>query len=195
MPFPFLLGMLEEAWTIPSTAPSSGSAVPVPSWFMDKNGAWWEDEWGNTDLWPTVTVVSDGDLPGDRVLLLGCGDGYVRKWDETSADDDDQAIDSRVMVGPLAPGSETRAYRFSKPQVVLSAEQDGCNLEMYASNTAELTGEPVARVELLPGVSGRKPMSAKGAAVRLRLRNPRLGERWSLEKMDISVAPAGRVRP
>ena len=178
--------------------PWNAQTVTVPrvvSWFMDKNGAWWEDEWGADTVWPCASVVADGDLPDDRVLLLGGADGYVRVWDEDAVNDDGVVIDSRGLVGPLVPMGSTGQVKFSRPQVVLSNEQGGANLEIYVSDTAELLNEPVQRVRLEAGMSERMPLRARGSAVWMRFRNASLAERWALERLDIAVARGGRNRP
>ena len=39
--------------------------------------------------------------PDDRVTVIGCNDGYVRKFDATATTDDGTAISSYVYFGPF----------------------------------------------------------------------------------------------
>lgn len=63
-------------------------------------GAFWPDNFATAGHNPMCVHVLDGDAVGDRVLLLGCLDGYTRKTNPTGKDDDDAAISSYVWMGP-----------------------------------------------------------------------------------------------
>lgn len=178
--------------------------LPVPTgiggtfhrgWFFEaKTGSWWEDDWAHVNVQPSAICTLDGDKPDDRKVILGCEDGYLRYIDELSADDDDQAIDWRVLVGPLAPpGMDTR-FRFSRPRIVLASDQNGAEIEFYANQVADVRTGPWASSQILPGHTKFSIGRVRGNSVWVRMRNNRLGERCSIEGATIAAAPAGRCR-
>lgn len=181
------LYVLPVPWTI--------GGVKRRSYFWEqKTASWWEDEQDISDLQPSAACILDGDDPGDRLVLFGCEDGYVRKVDESNANDDTNRIDSRLLVGPLVPPGTDLAFRFTRPQVTLASDQDGARYEMYSSSVADIMGDSWAAGELWAGRSPFLTGRTRGAAVWLRVRSAKLGERWSLEDATIAVEPAGRAR-
>ena len=183
-----------HVFVVPHSQPVLASSPASRAWFMDKNGAWWEDDFSRTNEAPTAVAVSDGDLPNDRVLLLGGGDGYVRYWDALAVSDDGQRIDSHVLLGPLTPADTTQQVKFMRPQVTLGAQQSGCDFEWFSSDTAELPGNPVASGKVGPGMNATLPVRTRGTAVWLRLRNAAIAERWAFERASVDVSGGGRER-
>ena len=179
--------VLPIPWTI--------GGVKHKGWFWEsKTGAWWEDDWSDAGVQPSCACVVDGDNSDDRMVLLGCEDGYLRYVDEDAEDDDTAYIDSRLRIGPLVPSGMDRQYRFSRPSIVLASDQDGCSFDLYASSVADSLGDPWASGVASPGRSNFMSARTRGATASLRLRNNVLGERWSLEDATIEIAAAGRVR-
>ncbi len=183
-----------HVFVVPMAQPTLGEAPEIRAWFMDKNGAWWEDQFARTNEAPASVALADGDLPDDRVLLLGGGDGFLRYWDELAVSDDGQRIDSHVLLGPLTPADTTQQVKFMRPQVTLGAQQSGCDFEWFSSDTAELPGSPVASGKVGPGMNPTLPVRTRGTAVWLRLRNAAIAERWAFERASVDVAGGGRER-
>lgn len=88
--------------------------------FDTRQKAWWADTFIDDDLNVTATHVYDGDDPADRVVLLGCLDGRIRRIDSSTSWDDEaltHEMDSYVWLGPYmsngrAPirAKETKLY-------------------------------------------------------------------------------------
>ena len=155
-----------------------------------KSNAWWLDRFAATDVQPTALLVLDGDDPDDRIVAVGCEDGHVRRLSRTSTTDDGYAIDSYVTIGPyFSPDGE---LRLRNPKVTLARDQGGCWLEMFAGDTPDVLGEPVASALLAPGQNPKQMLGARGAYVWLRLRNAGAGQRWAFESGMVDVYPAGR---
>lgn len=180
-----------EIVVVPLGAPSG---TPPLRWALDKNGSWWEDDFATLGIAPTAIAVADGDDPNDRVLLYGCGDGYVRKWDKTARSDDGERINSYVYIGPIGPTNTGREAKFLRPQIALASDQQGCNVEFYASDTPELIGTLKGTARLGPGQNPRLPIRGRGTAMYVRLHNGSVDERWSMEQGTVGFAPAGRTR-
>jgi hypothetical protein len=179
-------------WPVPMTI----GGVKHNGWFFEaKTGAWWEVDWGTTDVQPSCVTIFDGDEPDDRKVIFGCEDGYVRYIDESAVSDDGVAIDSRIRIGPLVPPGQGMEFIFSRPQIVLASEQDGCEVELLSSNRADQPGVWWAKRRVESGRSAFLPERTRGAAVWARLRNNRAAERFSVEELSVEISPAGAAVP
>ncbi len=171
-------------------ARGSGGAAQEHYFWEQKTGGWQPKSFSNVDHEPSSVVVLDGDAPGDRLTLVGCEDGYVRKEDEGQKDDDGTAIDSYVTIGPLTRSEVGRAVRVVSLQVNLAGDQGGCHWELFATDTPDVLGNPVAQGRLTPG---RNPAiydaRVTAAYFYLRLRNFEVGSHWSFESGLLRVAP------
>jgi hypothetical protein len=101
-----------------------------------RTGAWWQDTLANHDHDPLCCCVLDGNLPTDRVALLGCWDGYVRAFDPTATDDDGTAIASEVWIGPLL-SADLDDILVREIQGVLGETSGQVTWEVYSGATAE----------------------------------------------------------
>jgi hypothetical protein len=160
-------------------------------WVWEKRTqSWWIDTFASLDLEPTAVFLMDGDEPDDRIIAVGCQDGYVRYPDRDATSDDGYPIDSYVVIGPLFTGTDK--VRIRNPKINLSNDQGGCWLEMSSSDTADSIGDPVHRVRLLPGQNRRAMIGVRGAYCWLKLRSAANGFRWAYESGSVEAIPAGR---
>lgn len=170
-----------------------------------KTGAFWQDEFGSTSLalsgatnvQPTAAYVLDGDDPDDRTILVGCEDGYIRKWDKSASNDGDVAanstIDSYVTFGPISMGRETES-RLSALNLLLAKEQQGCRLQLFVSDTPDDLGIPVWTGDFAPGRNDWRYIRGRGRYLWIRIRNSLFSSRWAFENMSARVDTAGRAR-
>jgi len=112
----------------------SGSAS-VHYAFDPLTRAFWPDAFAAAGHNPTAVHVFDGDAPSDRVILLGCRDGYVRKIDAANEDDDDAAISSYVWLGPLQSGAT--AVRLRSLEFRLGSGSDPVTYTVHRGDSAE----------------------------------------------------------
>ena len=102
-----------------------------------RNESWWVDGFDNSAHSPVAVHVFDGDDPGDRAVLLGGQDGYIRKFSEAARDDDGTAIDSHVIFGPIEVAGGDVPYVFAELQAVLASESSDVDWEIGFGNSAE----------------------------------------------------------
>jgi hypothetical protein len=167
--------------------------------FERDTGAFWEDQFAygtggsaSTNRQPTAVCILDGDKPQDRTLLFGCEDGYVRRWDSSAFDDDGQAIDSRVVMGPFSAGAAE--IRLTKFQATLAKEQAGCNVQIYMSDTPDKMGNIVWSGDLRAGLNPRVFTRARGRYLWIRMRSSKAASRWAFESITLTATQAGRTR-
>lgn len=175
--------------------PFGAGGAAVAQWVWERRAdAWGEDFYGESgDAWlqPTFVYVTDSDEPTDRVLLIGREDGHIAAWDANADADDIAPIDSFVDIGPLAGREVAGEMIFSRPQVNLAFDQEGANLELFASDSPDVPGLTKFTQKLRPGRNFYGSGRVRGSSVWMRIRNSALNERWAFESASIEVEPAG----
>lgn len=173
--------------------PYTTNAAPMDSWCWEKKtGAWWVDRFAHVNLSPTSIAVLDGDASDDRVIAIGCQDGYVRYPSRTATNDDGYAIDSYVTIGPVFGGSTEMRVR--NPKITLARDQGGCWVELYSSDTADVLGEWKTSARLGPGQNPKMMIGVRGPFCWVRLRSLSNGSRWAYESGVVEAISANRRR-
>lgn len=177
--------------------PFSGTGAVIKHWFYDiKHDAFWEDEINSTSVNPTSVFVLDGDAVGDRIMILGCADGFVRDWDEDATDDSDVSstnvpIDALVTLGPINSEQASRNVQLSGFTAVMDNSFDGGRYEYFASEEPDSIGAVRRTGALQVGMNPPKWDRTSGAYGWVRLRNSAESQRFALERAYIHVHPAG----
>lgn len=117
----------------PLMAPGEGSNY----YYDQRNQAWFKDKFANPKHNPLCCITFDGNLPEDRVLLIGSWDGYVRSIDPTATDDDGVAIESEVWIGPLLT-KNLDDVTLKALQAVLGMNSGDVTYRIHVGATAEI---------------------------------------------------------
>ena len=157
----------------------------------------------DTDHIPTALCYFDARTAGERTLLAGCNDGYIRKWDETEkSDDGDTAIESNVLIGPVAGNNIRSKVGMSEVSVKTGVDTDAVTVSLYTGKTAEhliknVTDDESPRVaksfttdKLLPSIR----QNVEAGAVGVKLSNTTAASSWSMEKIDADISEVGRIK-
>lgn len=152
----------------------------------------------------------------NRDLLLGCKDGYIRKFDPTANDDDigatDQAIDSYVTFGPMKLGEENKEGVMSSIVVETAGGQSGGGLtdssapalnlwvglsadeitEKLIANTSPNLAAVIAAPGRNRGAAIKRPV--RGVYAGFRVGNSTATETWGLERIVLEGKKAGRIK-
>lgn len=152
-----------------------------------------------------------------RDLLVGCKDGYIRKFDDSAKDDDkggsDQAISSYVGLGPIPMSQDSdKQGKLTGLNLVTAGGASGGSqsdsndvafkvftansseeiLEKISANTSPQIGGTFTAPGRRPGA--KRKQKVKGAYAGIRLDNTTAAETWGFEKLAGSVVPAGRIK-
>jgi hypothetical protein len=167
-----------------------GTETGSSRWFSWERSvdALWEHEFTGRVVTDAITV--DGDKPSDAAVVIGFGDGQVRKLDAAVTKDVDVPIYSSCRFGPLTWDDARLDMMLTELQVALDARGDGCIVEVYSSETARDFGKARRQFKIAPGVSGAKLPRVRGNYVWLVLRG--VGG-WGFEFM-LAVIEAGGQR-
>lgn len=185
------------------TARTGTSTTTQEHYFWEqKTGAWWPESRAATagsaptrPQEPRCLLSLDGDAPDDRVFLIGCEDGYVRKVDEDQRDDDSVAIGSRVLLGPFTARGVERLVRLVSMRMTLASKESGCNWKLYATSEPDVLGPVRAQGRLEPG---RSPhiLNARIQAeyFYVELQDFSVSSHWAFESGVMRMARGGRRR-
>jgi hypothetical protein len=159
-----------------------------------------------------VYPANDPDL---SELLVGCADGYIRRFDDTKKDDDigttDEAINAYVTFGPIDLSGDTYLDGILEDMEIVLAggagnthsDSNNVTYQVYTGRTAEDAVES-AEVATSPKMSGtftapgrqrgkrqKRGIRAKFAVIKLY--NLTAAQTWGMEKLMVSTKVAGRI--
>jgi len=148
-------------------------------------------------------------------LLVGCKDGYIRKFDSSKSSDDigatDEAIDSYITVGPLKLGNENQEGILSSITAITTGSRVGTALIDSSALTCKvwtsLAPDDIVEKFLLnttpnmvatitaPGRNrgGGIKRPVRGMYAGVRLGNNTKDETWGLENIVLEGGPSGKV--
>jgi len=154
--------------------------------------------------------------PDYRDLLVGCKDGYIRKFLSTAKSDDigasDEAINSYITLGPFALASDGKEGAIHSMSLTSSgggsagteADSNDIGYKVFIGRTASEAMEK-AEANTAPKVSGtftapgnprgqRKKQKIRGAFAVIRLENIMAGETMSFDQLVVNVSEKGRIK-
>lgn len=160
--------------------------------FEQRTGAWWTDTFDNPKHSPLACCTFDGNLPGDRLAILGSWDGYVRAFDPDATDDDGTPIASAVLIGPLTT-KDLDQLLLKDLQAVLGETSGSVSYAVYVGPTSEIA---TSRPAVAQGTwsAGRNLLSfvrASGHAIYVKIAST---NRWSMETIRARIAGKGKVQ-
>lgn len=165
-------------------------------------GGLWLDNYGAVALqpWSADTEVIDG--AGEPQVLVGCDDGYVRKFSPTANTDDGTAIDSYVKLAPvMVGGGSTEAIATELQATLLPASgpvswgwRTGASAGVV-NNLSVNTFDAGGRLS----ATGRQPnvgLRTAGIVHQLALFSifGDTGNGWAVESLAAAIQPTARSR-
>ncbi len=176
-----------------------GPTGSVTHFFWEqRTGGWFTDQFASPGLDPLCCLAFDGNTAGDRVVLLGCYDGYVRAMDPAATTDDGLPINATVVIGPIigeAPETLLADILLKDIQVVLGETSGQVTYQVLVGRSAEaaLASTPVASGTLNAGRNLLSGVRRSGHAIYLVLTGPA----WTMEVVKARIAGrefTGKVR-
>ena len=168
----------------------------------------WPDECGAYSLF--YYAANDTSL---RDILVGCKDGYLRKFDKTAEDDNiggsDQLIDSYAVLGPIQLSDGINDGTLGNINIIsaggISGGGDDSNdidFSVFSARTSEhITKDITVATAKYSGVfsspgyqKGNKDRrKARGRFGAIKIGNDTATETWGFEKLTLDVKQIGRV--
>ncbi len=161
-----------------------------------RSGAWWTDKFANNDHNPIAVCTFDGNLPNDRVSLIGSWDGYVRSLSVDATDDDGTRIDSEVIIGPIVSKDLSELTITDAIGTFGSNSEDVIYEVLLGSSPEEaLNSEPVETGTWTANRNESVYLAWSAHAFFIRLKSlPKKPNQWAMESIRLSVRGRGRVR-
>ena len=172
---------------------SAGSSVHF--WYDERAGGFAAGEGGFFPLTfpsgrqPTASIYYDGEL------LIGCEDGYIRKFDDTVTDDDGVAIQSYMALERVDTPNQTGDAKLEWMQMVLGRNSGPVKARVWKARSPEeafsLTARTFAFDRTFSYGDGARTKAAVGRSVVIELYAD--SGRWLLERAQVrnseTVAP------
>lgn len=173
-------------------SPLAGAGAATHVVYELRTGAWFLEQFANPNHNPIATCALDGNLQGNRVILLGSYDGYVRMYDPAALTDDGSPINSQVVIGPITlPTFE--AVMLKDLITDLGADSGPVQYDILLGETAEIALRSASAQTGTwgPGRNYATPVGLADHAVYIKLSatNP-----WALERIRAVVSGQGRTR-
>jgi len=166
---------------------------------------WWYD-WEGRSFWPmgyasahepTAIHAFTSHFTDMSAVLLGCRDGYIRKFSPDAGKDDDEGIDSYVLYGPIDLGgddyndgmvTELRAVVAKGSGDVDWSTLVADDFEQATDEDADASGtwEAGSNVPDFP--------RSRGPAFILKLENGDPAQAWAMERVTARIRRLGRHR-
>ena len=172
--------------------PLSAPASTTHYFWEWRSNAWWQVQFANTNHDPLATCVFDGNLPGDRVMLIGSWDGFVRFFDPNAVTDDGTVCSSSVVLGPINTQNMDEML-LKELQAAMGANSGTVTYSVFVGSTAEIALNSTA-VSTGTWTSGRNLdtlIRRAGHAVYVKLTST---VPWQLEQIRAKIATQGKVR-
>lgn len=154
----------------------------------------------------------NGDDLTLRQLIVGCADGYLRRFDDSKKDDDGTAIESEVLMGPFRISKDSNTDGLTNAQTFIMAgggvggsqpDSDAVNYEIFTAETAEEIIEnadaatSTARASgtlASPGRNSKKRHRLRGIFAGIKLASSALAKTWAIDRVVIEFKSRGRTK-
>jgi hypothetical protein len=165
----------------------TGATSSEHYFYCSRTNSWWIDKFAGASSHDSRAVhVFDGDSSGDRAILMGGADGYIRKWDVDATDDDGTAISSHVYLGPIVPRS-LGTVNVNEIRALLAKGSSDVTMSVFRGNSAEDAYNQTSALYTSTFKAGRNVSERRrvqGHAVYLKLANTTVSQSWSMELLQ-----------
>lgn len=180
----------EEGVVIFLTPKSGGSTT---QWFIDwQDRTFWPSTY-NEDHQPTAVYSYDTFMGSGSRVMLGGGDGYIRRHTTVAGSDDGEEVNSYVYCGPVRLGSLLQEGSVDMLQAVLGENSNPVGWQIRVGDTGETS---LDREVIASGTwgAGRNPPDrprVRAASANLKLFSTKY---WTLEEMVMARSTRGLIR-
>ena len=159
-------------------------------------GSFWPLSLGD-DHEPTAILDYTSLAATDSGVVLGCRDGFLRRFDPSYSTDDGSIIKSHVVYGPIKlSGNDYEEGLFTELVGALGENSGFVQWDVRVGTTAEAsvkTPTVFAFGEWASGLNHKAHVRARGNSCTIKVRHDR-GSKWSIERMTGVRRPAGKQR-
>jgi len=164
---------------------------------------WWFD-WDRKTFWP-LTLASDHEplttcslqstAIEDSCAVLGCRDGYLRRFSELAETDCGTAFESYAMMGPIGLAADGRFGLITRLEAVMALDSADTTWAVQVASTFEgvVTASANATGTWSAGLNHPVYNTGRGQACALKITGTS-GRKWAVEHVLATVRDSGRRR-
>lgn len=177
---------------------TAGTEAAQHWWFDFETKSFWPFQFASSDFDPFVCHDRENytNEDGHSGVILGCRDGYLRRFRRDLTEDDGIAFDSSVLIGPIGDPTRQNQTLVSEVSGTLDETSGDVFLELQSGNSPQAAFDaaalPIGR--LRQGRTGTKYPRRRAAAHYLNLLGAKDGKAWAWDAGTAVVEQAGRVR-
>lgn len=169
-----------------------------------RNGGLWPQVYP-LNMGPTATVryAANNVNGGQRAILLGGWDGYIRQWTATNLDDDGTAISAYAVLGPVKPSVEAAIFSgvtldFGETLAADAADWNANVIVSSGPDAFSVTEGTPHSTATIPSTLDRRQKTYRqrfrGGWFSLTISNSTLDKYFSFESALLEFIDAGRNR-
>ena len=172
------------------------------------NKHWWMD-WDTQTFWPDtyqgdhepfIIHTHNADTSSLAAPILGCRDGYLRRFSNDAEQDDGSEIESYVKIGPIALAGGFDHGMLKKLVATLAEGSGDVSWEVATGQSAESVLDETAlandtfTVHSAGGLNYTVNPMLSGATATVKLSNGTTYRRWAIERVLAVIRAAGPQR-
>lgn len=163
-------------------------------WWVDEDGGFFEVTLAASHQ-PTAIGLARDLGSGLSDVLVGCYDGYIRRFSDGASTDDGTAFSGEAVIGPILLGPQGYRGFLDALTPILSEDAGSVTWEVYVGDSPEATfalvgNTPRETGTWTAGFGYTTVVGAGGNCCYLRL----TGAPWELESIAAQIRQAGRIR-
>lgn len=178
---------------------TDNSGGTAQHWWIDwANKSFWQVTYGSTDFDPFAIHARRNSTSTDSLVMLGCRDGFIRRYERGQQTDDGTAYNSAIDYGPLPVVYEgTMDGILTELNVALAAGSGYVDWAVRSGDNPESAYDATAWSEGTFKKTGLNPTvypRVGGSDFFIRLSNGQSGIKWAIEKLVVDIVQRGRNR-
>lgn len=167
---------------------------------------WWLD-WETKGFWPfqlpsaqqpRCTMYTPGNSAEDNCVLLGCRDGYIRRFHRYAENDDGTTFSSHCVIGPINMGDGYSEGLWAEQYATVAQRSGDVGYALYRGDNHEEAA--IASTAFYSGTWTSNGLNYKthprmrGMSGILKLSNGETGRWWSIETLGARIDRVGVQR-
>lgn len=166
---------------------ATSGALTENFFYSYRTEGWFPVKFGEGDYYSVCGDILDNDAADDRLILLGCQDGYIRKFDNSLPIDDTNPFDAYLTVGPFVARTIDSEIEICHLDVCVG-KLTGATVEVYRGATPQTTIEDSNKAwdkDVTSGKITRTQPNIRGDALAIRYR------RLNSESLELDMMRIG----
>jgi len=175
-------------------------------WIDLRTGGVFPEEYTGGQI-PSSSYYFDARRSDQRTCLVGCYDGYVRKWDETVKSDIDDAdasvaIDAYAVIGPVSSQNTRSKLKLNELSVRTGIDSDRLTISLYAAQTAAALITDIkngvtpktSKTFIVDKLLASLRQKLLAGSIAIKLSNNTVDSSFNIEKIDADISEIGRIK-